>query len=46
MRRGSELISADIQSAVEHTQDVDVAVILDQVSDAVVVVEQDANMPG
>ena len=40
----SELIAADIEGAVEHAKDVDVAVILDHVGDAVVLGKQDADL--
>jgi hypothetical protein len=41
----SELILGDIQRAVENTQQIDVSVVLDQISDAVMAVEKDSQVP-
>jgi hypothetical protein len=38
-------MSIDIQCAVEHTENVDIPAVFDQVGDAVVAVQQHANMP-
>ena len=42
----SQLIPTDIERSVKDAEDVDIAVSLDEVCDAIVAVEKDANIPG